>query len=48
MDTINDKVEELVSAIQESTEYQNFQEAERGAESTGTGRKDQRILLEEL
>ena len=29
MDTINDKVEELVSAIQESTEYQNFQEAER-------------------
>ncbi|MDE7320683.1 MAG: YlbF family regulator [Lachnospiraceae bacterium] len=29
MDTINDKVEELVSAIQASTEYQNFQEAER-------------------
>lgn len=29
MDTINDKVEELVSAIQESTEYQNFQKAKR-------------------
>lgn len=29
MDTIKDKVEELVAAIQESTEYQNFQEAER-------------------
>lgn len=29
MDTIKDKVEELVSAIQKSTDYQNFQEAER-------------------
>ncbi len=29
MDTIKDKVEELVSAIRESAEYQNFQEAER-------------------
>ncbi len=27
MDTINDKVEELVSAIRKSTEYRNFQEA---------------------
>lgn len=29
MDTIKGKVEELVAAIQESTVYQNFQEAER-------------------
>jgi len=29
MDTIKDKVEELIAAIQESTEYQSFQEAER-------------------
>lgn len=29
MDTIKEKVEELVDTILESTEYQNFQEAER-------------------
>lgn len=29
MDTIKDKVEELVAAIQESTEYRSFQEAEQ-------------------
>lgn len=29
MDTIKDKVEELISAIRESTEYRNFQEAEQ-------------------
>lgn len=28
MDTIKDKVDELIAAIQESSEYQNFQEAE--------------------
>lgn len=28
MDTIKDKLEELVAAIQESDEYRNFQEAE--------------------
>ena len=27
MDTIKDKVEELIAAIQESAEYQNFQAA---------------------
>lgn len=33
MDTIRGKVDELVTAIQESTEYQSFQEAEREVNS---------------
>ncbi|MBS6397041.1 MAG: YlbF family regulator [Clostridiales bacterium] len=33
MDTIKDKVDELVAAIRESTEYQSFQEAERQVSS---------------
>lgn len=33
MDTIKDKVEELVAAIQESTVYQSFQEAEQRVKS---------------
>lgn len=33
MDTIKGKVDELVAAIHESTEYQNFQEAEQKVNS---------------
>lgn len=33
MDTIQDKVEELIAAIKESTVYQNFQEAEQRVKS---------------